>query len=121
MPKKVLIVDDSSLMRQMVCFTLREAGFDVQEAQHGQEALDRLAGQLPDLIITDLNMPVMDGITFIRKVRELAPTRYTPILMLTTESQTEKKTEGKAAGATGWVVKPFDPPKLLAVIAKVLP
>ena len=87
MSKKILIVDDSSLMRQMVSFTLREANFEVVEAQDGQEALQKADGQSLDLIITDLNMPVMDGITFIRKVRELAATRYTPILMLTTESQ----------------------------------
>jgi len=108
-------------MRQMVSFTLREASFEVLEAQNGQEALQRVDGQNFDLIITDLNMPVMDGITFIRKARELATARYTPILMLTTESQAGKKAEGKAAGATGWIVKPFDPPKLLAVISKVLP
>jgi two-component system chemotaxis response regulator CheY len=108
-------------MRQMVGFTLREAGFDVVEAENGQEALHKLEGNRPDLILTDLNMPVMDGIAFIRSARSNAETRYVPILMLTTESQTEKKAEGKAAGATGWIVKPFDPPRLLAVISKVLP
>jgi len=121
MSKKVLIIDDSSLMRQMVSFTLREASFEVLEAENGQQALQKVDGQSFDLIITDLNMPVMDGITFIRKARELAAVRYTPILMLTTESQAGKKAEGKAAGATGWIVKPFDPPRLLAVISKVLP
>jgi len=121
MSKRVLIVDDSPTMRQMVSFTLREANFDVLEAENGQDALKKVEGQKFDLILTDLNMPVMDGITFIRNARGLATTKYTPILMLTTESQAEKKSEGKAAGATGWIVKPFDPPKLLAVIGKVLP
>jgi len=121
MAKKVLVVDDSITMRQMVSFTLREANFEVLEAENGQDALKKLEGQALDLIVTDLNMPVMDGITFIRQARALAATRYVPILMLTTESQAEKKAEGKAAGATGWIVKPFDPPKLLTVIGKVLP
>jgi two-component system chemotaxis response regulator CheY len=120
MPKRVLIVDDSPTMRQMVSFTLREANFDVLEAENGQEALKKVQGEKFDLILTDLNMPIMDGITFIRNARGLAATKYVPILMLTTESQAEKKAEGKSAGATGWIVKPFDPPKLLAVIGKVL-
>lgn len=121
MVKKVLIVDDSVMIRQMVSFTLRQAGFDVAEAENGQAGMLKIGEQPPDLIITDLNMPVMDGITFIRNARGVAATRYVPILMLTTESQLEKKMEGKAAGATGWIVKPFDPPKLLSVIGKVLP
>jgi two-component system chemotaxis response regulator CheY len=121
MPKRILIVDDSPTMRQMVSFTLREANFDVLEAENGQEALKKVQGEKFDLILTDLNMPIMDGITFIRNARGLAATKYVPILMLTTESQAEKKAEGKSAGATGWIVKPFDPPKLLAVIGKVLP
>ena len=121
MAKRILIVDDSQTMRQMVAFTLTEAGFEVVESQNGQEALKKLEAQTPDLILTDLNMPVMDGITLIRQARALPPTKFIPILMLTTESQAEKKAEGKSAGATGWIVKPFDPPKLLSVIAKVLP
>ena len=121
MPKRILIVDDSPTMRQMVSFTLREANFEVLEAVNGQDALKQVQGQKFDLILTDLNMPVMDGITFIRNARGLASTKYIPILMLTTESQAERKLEGKAAGATGWIVKPFDPPKLLAVISKVMP
>ena len=120
MPKRVLIVDDSPTMRQMVSFTLREANFDVLEAENGQEALKKVQGEKFDLILTDLNMPIMDGIAFIRNARGFAATKYVPILMLTTESQAEKKAEGKSAGATGWIVKPFDPPKLLAVIGKVL-
>ena len=120
MPKKALIVDDSLTIRQMLSFTLRGADFDVQEAQHGQDALDKLKGFSPDLIVTDLNMPVMDGIEFIRRARGLAPTRYVPILMLTTESQPEKKKAGKEAGATGWIVKPFDPKNFLAVVSKLV-
>jgi two-component system, chemotaxis family, chemotaxis protein CheY len=120
MARKVLIVDDSLMVRQMVSFTLKEAGFDVVEAENGQDALNQLSGQTVDLIVTDLNMPVMDGISFIGNARSLAATKYVPILMLTTESQPEMKQKGKAAGATGWIVKPFDPPKLLGVIAKVL-
>jgi two-component system chemotaxis response regulator CheY len=108
-------------MRQMVAFTLREAGFEVLTAENGRDGLDKLDGLTLDLILTDLNMPVMDGIAFIRNARLLPATRYIPILMLTTESQLEKKSEGKAAGATGWIVKPYDPPKLLKVISKVLP
>lgn len=120
MVKKILIVDDSMMVRQMVSFTLKEAGFDVVEAENGHDALNKIGGHSVDLIVTDLNMPVMDGITFISKARSLAATKYIPILMLTTESQPEMKQKGKAAGATGWIVKPFDPPKLLGVIAKVL-
>jgi two-component system, chemotaxis family, chemotaxis protein CheY len=111
--KKVLIVDDSVSMRQMVSFTLREGGFDVIEAEHGQDALDKLKSATVDLVITDLNMPVMDGITLIQNLRQQPAMKTKPILMLTTE--------GLAAGATGWIVKPFDPEKLLQTVAKVLP
>jgi two-component system chemotaxis response regulator CheY len=109
------------MVRQMVSFTLKEAGFDVVEAENGQDALNKLGSHVVNLIVTDLNMPVMDGITLIGNARTLAATKYIPILMLTTESQPEMKLKGKAAGATGWIVKPFDPPKLLGVIARVLP
>lgn len=121
MARKILIVDDSLMVRQMVSFTLKEAGFEVVEAENGQDALNKLNKESVDLIVTDLNMPVMDGISFIGNARSLASAKYVPILMLTTESQPEMKQKGKAAGATGWIVKPFDPPKLLGVIAKVLP
>ncbi len=108
----------------MVSFTLKDAGFEVIEGGNGQEALDRL-GSVPggkvDLIITDLNMPVMDGLTFIKQVRTKPTCKFTPILMLTTESGDNRKAEGKAAGATGWIVKPFHPTQLLGVIGKVLP
>lgn len=119
--RKVLIVDDSISMRQMVSFTLRQGGFDVLEAEHGQDALNKLKAATVDLIITDLNMPVMDGITLIRSVRQMPTMRTKPILMLTTEGLAQKKEQGKAAGATGWIVKPFDPEKLLMTIARVLP
>jgi two-component system chemotaxis response regulator CheY len=119
--KKVLIVDDSVSMRQMVSFTLREGGFEVIEAEHGQDALDKLKNASVDLVITDLNMPVMDGITLIQNLRKQAAMKTKPILMLTTEGLAAKKEAGKAAGATGWIVKPFDPEKLLQTVAKVLP
>jgi two-component system chemotaxis response regulator CheY len=121
--KTALIVDDSKSMRQMVGLTLRSAGFTVVEGENGLEGLDKLAGAggKVDVIITDLNMPIMDGLTFIKQVRTQAKSRFTPILMLTTESLDSRKAEGKAAGATGWIVKPFNPDQLLKVIEKVLP
>jgi len=118
--KTVLVVDDSTSMRQMVTFTLKGAGFDVIEGSNGQEALTRAQGKTLSLVLTDLNMPVMDGMTLIRELRAKAEYKFTPILMLTTESQQEKKAEGKAAGATGWIVKPFQPEQLLQVIGKVV-
>jgi two-component system chemotaxis response regulator CheY len=121
MPKTVLVVDDSTSMRQMVAFTMKEAGFAVLEGGDGEEALKRLEGQKVELIITDLNMPKMDGLTLIRQVRSRPAYKFTPILMLTTESQDARKQEGKAAGATGWIVKPFNPQQLLQVVAKVVP
>jgi len=121
MAKTALIVDDSVSMRQMVAYTLRQSGFEVIEGEHGQDALNKLDGKRLDVIITDLNMPVMDGITFIKSVRAKKEMKFIPILMLTTESQAAKKEQGKAAGATGWITKPFDPDKLLATVAKVLP
>ena len=120
MAKTALVVDDSQSMRQMVAFTLRQAGFDVIEGEHGQAGLDRLGGRKVDLVVTDLNMPVMDGISMIKQIRAQPANKFTPILMLTTESQDSKKQEGKAAGATGWVVKPFDPQQLLGVVQKVV-
>jgi two-component system, chemotaxis family, chemotaxis protein CheY len=119
--KTVLIVDDSASMRQMLSFTLQQGGFEVVEGSNGQEALGQLDAHKVDLIVTDLNMPVMDGITLIRNVRARPAMKGTPVLMLTTESQDSIKQQGKAAGATGWIVKPFQPEKLLAVIARVLP
>jgi two-component system chemotaxis response regulator CheY len=118
--KKILAVDDSASMRQMVSFTLKKAGYDVTEAKDGQEALDIAKNSQFDVIISDVNMPVMDGITLVKNLRGLPQFKFTPILMLTTESGTDKKTEGKSAGATGWIVKPFNPEQLLTVIKKVI-
>ena len=119
---RILAVDDSAAMRQMVNLTLTSAGHQVVQASDGQEALD-LANASPavDLVITDVNMPRMDGITLVRELRRLAHYRGVPLLLLTTESSQEKRQEGKAAGATGWMVKPFSPERLLAIVAKVVP
>jgi two-component system chemotaxis response regulator CheY len=117
---KILAVDDSAAMRQMVGITLTGAGHQVEQAADGREAL-RLAGLGKyDLVITDVNMPNMDGITLVRELRGLASYKYVPLLVLTTEATAERKQAGKAAGATGWLVKPFNPERLLATIAKVL-
>ncbi|MBF0285215.1 MAG: response regulator [Magnetococcales bacterium] len=121
MAKKILVVDDSETIRQAVSFTLKNAGYDTSEAPNGLVALKEADSGKVDLVITDLNMNFMDGLELIRKLRGGAgPNKFTPILMLTTESAMEKKEEGKAAGATGWIVKPFIPEKLLAVVEKVL-
>lgn len=117
---KILAVDDSASMRQMVSFTLKGAGHDVTEATDGVEALGLAKNGPVDLVISDVNMPNMDGITLIGELRKLSTYKYTPILMLTTESGSDKKSEGKAAGATGWIVKPFNPDQLIATIKKVL-
>jgi two-component system chemotaxis response regulator CheY len=122
MGKTVLVVDDSPTMRQMVAFTLSNAGFTVVEAGNGKEAMGKISGGAkPDLVVTDLNMPEMDGITLIQEIRKNAALKFMPILMLTTESSDDKKKAGQAAGATGWVVKPFNPEQMLNVIQKVLP
>ncbi|MGI2258480.1 response regulator [Shewanella sp. GXUN23E] len=118
--KKILAVDDSASMRQMVGFTLKTAGFDVTEACNGDEALKVAQQGQYDLVISDVNMPVMDGITLIKNLRDLPAYKFTPLLMLTTESGGDKKQEGRAAGATGWIVKPFNPDQLLATVRKVL-
>ncbi|WP_374351790.1 response regulator [Chitinimonas sp.] len=120
MAKTVLTVDDSASIRQMVAFTLKSAGYQVVEAADGEAGLRAAKAQSFDLILTDQNMPVMDGLTLIRSLRALAQYRSTPILMLTTEAGDTMKSQGRAAGATGWLVKPFDPQKLLEVIKKVL-
>jgi two-component system chemotaxis response regulator CheY len=116
----ILAVDDSPSMRQMVSFTLKGAGYTVIEAADGQEALDKAKGHAIDLVLTDQNMPRMDGITLVKSLRALPNYTRTPMLILTTESSDEMKIKGKAAGATGWLVKPFDPNKLLEVIKKVI-
>lgn len=121
MSKTVLTVDDSQTMRDMVSFTLKSAGYAVREAADGRLGLEELKRGPVDLIITDINMPNLDGIGLIRAVRADPAYKATPILILTTESDDAKKAEGRAAGATGWVVKPFDPDKLLQVVSKVCP
>lgn len=120
MQKTILTVDDSASARQVIALTLEEAGFKVLQAADGEEALNILAEHKAHAIITDLNMPKIDGIELIKKLRAMPDYKFTPIIMLTTESQEEKKMQGKAAGATGWIVKPFKPEQLIAVINKVL-
>ncbi len=117
---KILAVDDSASMRQMVSFTLKQQGHNVTDAVDGQDALNKAKSGSFDLVITDVNMPKMDGITLVRELRALPAFKGVPILLLTTESAAEKKQEGKKAGATGWLVKPFDPDQLLNTIKKVL-
>jgi len=116
----ILAADDSASMRQMVAYTLGNAGHQVVSASDGQEALEIARQRKFDVVLTDVNMPLMDGITLTRELRALPDYRFTPILMLTTEAGVERKQEGKAAGATGWIVKPFNPEQLVAVIKKVL-
>lgn len=120
MAKTVMVVDDSSSVRQVVSIALKGAGYEVIEASDGKDALAKLTGQKIHLMISDVNMPNMDGITLCKELRGLSHYKGVPILMLTTESATETKTRGKQAGATGWIVKPFNPDQLLATIAKVL-
>ena len=116
----ILAVDDSASMRQMVSFTLKGAGYDVTEAADGVEALNIAKTNKFNLVLTDVNMPNMDGITLTKELRALPDYKFIPILTLTTESSTDKKMAGKSAGATGWIVKPFNPDQLLATIKKVL-
>lgn len=120
MTKTILAVDDSASLRQMVSFTLKSSGYEVIEAVDGQDALDKAKSKSINLILTDQNMPRMDGLTLIRSLRGLPQYKTTPILMLTTESSDAMKQQGRAAGATGWLVKPFDPQKLIEVVKKVL-
>lgn len=118
--RSILTVDDSASMRQMVAFTLKHAGYEVIEAVDGQDALEKVKDQPVDLVLTDQNMPRMDGLALVQRLRSMAQHRSVPILILTTESSDEMKQAGRAAGATGWLVKPFDPPRLLEVIGKVI-
>ena len=120
MSKTILIVDDSESIREIVKFTLEQEGYSVLEGIHGKDALKHLTGQPIDLVITDLHMPEMDGIGLIKEIRANAAYTRVPILFLTTESQVAKKMEAKEAGATGWIIKPFVPAKLIAAINKVI-
>ncbi len=117
---RILAVDDSAAMRQMVGITLTGAGHQVEQAVDGVQALQIAERQKFDLVITDVNMPNMDGITLVRELRARAGYRFVPLLVLTTEATVERKQQGKAAGATGWLVKPFNPDRLLATVSKVL-
>lgn len=120
MAKTVLIVDDSASLRQVVSIALKGAGYDVLEGCDGKDALSKLTGQKVHLIISDVNMPNMDGITFVKEVKKLASYKFTPIIMLTTESQEAKKSEGQEAGAKAWVVKPFKPETMLQAVSKLI-
>jgi two-component system, chemotaxis family, chemotaxis protein CheY len=120
MSKTFLIVDDSASMRQLIAFTIKDAGYDVLLAENGRDALEKMSKTNVDMVITDLNMPEMDGITFIRELRTKADYKFIPIVMLTTESQEAKKQEGRAAGASGWIVKPFSPTQLMDVVKKFM-
>lgn len=120
MAKTILIVDDSITLRQVVSIALKGAGYDVIEAGDGKEALAKLASAKVNLIISDVNMPHMDGITFVKEVKKQPNLKFVPIIMLTTESQESKKAEGQAAGAKAWVVKPFQPQQMLAAVQKLI-
>ncbi|MFW6362565.1 MAG: response regulator [Spirochaeta sp.] len=120
MPKKILVVDDSAAIRQSVSFVLKEEGFDVVDCEDGVDALSKIDTDSFSLVITDVNMPNMDGITLTGKIRAHPDHKFTPIIILTTEAQSGTMQEGKAAGATGWIVKPFDSDKLLSVVRKLV-
>jgi two-component system chemotaxis response regulator CheY len=119
MAKTIMVVDDSISIRQVVSLALKQAGYDVIEGIDGRDALAKLTGQKVNLIISDVNMPNMDGITFVRELKTRPAYKFTPVLMLTTESQEDKKEQGKAAGAKAWMVKPFKPDALLAAVQKL--
>jgi two-component system chemotaxis response regulator CheY len=120
MSKTIMTVDDSPSIRQMINFTLQKAGYEVMQAEDGMDAVEKLGSATVNMIITDLNMPRMNGIELIKSVRTKAQYKFMPIIMLTTESDDSKKQEGKDAGATGWIVKPFKPEQLIGVVKKVL-
>ncbi|MDO8294229.1 MAG: response regulator [Gallionella sp.] len=120
MAKTILVVDDSASLRQVVGIALKGAGYDVIEACDGKDALTKLNGQKIHLIISDVNMPNMDGITFVTEAKKLPDYKFTPVIMLTTESGESKKSAGQAAGAKAWVVKPFQPPQMLTAVAKLI-
>lgn len=121
MAKRVMTVDDSATVRKVLQITLTEAGYDVVEAIDGADALKKLSQESVDMLVTDLNMPNIDGLGLIQQVRQKPGNRFMPIIMLTTESQPEKKSAGKVAGASGWITKPFRPEQLLAVVRMVCP
>lgn len=120
MSKTIMIIDDSASVRQVVSTALKGEGYDVVEASDGRDALSKLNGQKVHLMISDVNMPNMDGITFVTEVKKLSDYKFTPIIMLTTEGSDEKKKAGQAAGAKAWVVKPFQPPQLLKAVSMLV-
>lgn len=120
MAKTIMIIDDSASVRQVVGITLKKSGYEVQEASDGRDAVSKLKGQKIHLMICDVNMPNMDGITFLKTVKTMPNYKFTPIIMLTTESQESKKQEGKDAGAKAWIVKPFKPEQLIAAVSKLV-
>ncbi len=120
MAKTIMVIDDSMSMRQVVGITLKKAGYEIMEASDGKDAISKLTGQKVHLMICDVNMPNMDGIAFLKTVKTLPNYKFTPIIMLTTESQEAKKLEGKAAGAKAWMVKPFKPEQLLEAVSKLI-
>ena len=120
MAKTIMVVDDSASLRQVVGIALKSAGYDVLEACDGKDALSKLKGQKIHLIISDVNMPNMDGITFVKEAKQKAEYRFTPVIMLTTEAGEDKKQAGQAAGAKAWVVKPFQPAQMLAAVSKLV-
>jgi two-component system chemotaxis response regulator CheY len=120
MAKKILVVDDSAAVRTVAAIALREAGYEVIDAVNGSEALKKLGAERVNLIISDVNMPVMDGITFLKEVKKHPSCKFTPVIMLTTESGDDKKQEGRAAGAKAWIVKPFEPRALIDAVAKLV-
>src|SRR5450830_1069092 len=120
MAKNVMVVDDSSSVRQVVSIALKSAGYDVIEASDGKDALNKLTGQKIHLIISDVNMPNMNGIEFVKAAKQLPAYKFTPVIMLTTESGEDKKVQGQAAGAKAWVVKPFQPAQLLNAVSKLI-
>lgn len=121
MPRKAITIDDSASMRQMVRLTLKQSGFEVLEAENGQAALDMLKTTQVDLVICDVNMPILNGIETTRRLRAMPNYKRTPIVLLTTESEDSKKMAGRQAGATGWIIKPFQPTQLQKVVQRVLP
>jgi two-component system chemotaxis response regulator CheY len=120
MAKTIMIVDDSASVRQVVGIALKGAGYDVLEASDGKDALAKLTGQKIHLIISDVNMPNMDGITLVKELKKHPNYKFTPVMMLTTESQDSKKAEGQAAGAKAWIVKPFQPPQMLDAVSRLV-
>ena len=120
MAKNIMIVDDSASLRQVVSIALKSAGYDVVEACDGKDALTKLDGRKLHLIISDVNMPNMDGLTFVKAAKQLPAYKFTPVIMLTTEAGEAKKAEGQAAGARAWVIKPFQPAQMLGAVAKLV-